>query len=778
MSASGTGPGTTAGPGVGFIVGNVLALLLVTAVASLTLWPVYQSREFVVLVAASFALGTVIAVLGARFRWPAWILLLVTVGSYLLVGVPLAVPGLAIGGLLPSAAGLIELLAASALSWKRLVTIVLPVGNYQSLLVPALILVLGSTVIGLSIALRSRWGELAVLAPIVLFLAGILLGPTNASTPIELGLGFFVLVLLWLLWFRAERRRRHIRLITAQSPRTIASAGERSLAAARGLVGAAVIIALAIVAGTTASLAVPPPGSRDVVRAHIQPPFDPRDYTSPLSEFRGYWQRADAPLLTVEGLPTNGRLRIATLDSYDGVVYSVGSDTVSSLSGSFTRLPYRLDQSTVDGEALSLLVTVRGYTGVWVPGIGALEQIEFLGDSAVARADSFFYNDTSGSAAVLTGLRRGDRYRSESVIPRTPGELASARPGSAVLPAVGVVPAGLADAIEAAVDRSDPPGVQLTDALESLRTRGYVSHGVEDEPVSRSGHGADRIAQLFRDQPMLGDGEQYAVAAALMARNLGFPARVVLGFAPDTSAAAETVNVTGADVSAWIEVQTSADGWVPIDPNPPVRDVPAKQPDDPTIVARPQSVLPPPEVDPIDQLDPSTPERNVEDPAPPLAPWLAILLGILTIAGWTLLVLLALIGPFLAIVLAKARRRKLRRSTGSPGARIDGGWREFSDTALDFGFTPPNTGTHLEVAESVGGMRPLVLATLVDRAAFAPDRPTGADADRVWDAVAELRHGLASGKGRRERLRALLSLRSLGRYAGKTRTRATRGAGS
>ena len=33
---------------------------------------------------------------------------------------------------------------------------------------------------------------------------------------------------------------------------------------------------------------------------------------------------------------------------------------------------------------------------------------------------------------------------------------------------------------------------------------------------------------------MLGDGEQYAVAAALMARRIGFPARVVVGYVAQT----------------------------------------------------------------------------------------------------------------------------------------------------------------------------------------------------------------------------------------------------
>ncbi|TFC94680.1 hypothetical protein E3O65_15360 [Cryobacterium breve] len=772
-----------------FIVGNTIGLLLATLTASASLWPVYQSREFVVLVGVTFGMGAIIAILGALFHWAAWLVGLATVGVYLIAGVPLAVPGQAVRGVLPSLSGFLDLIAATALSWKQLVTIVLPVGSYQALLVPAFILVLLSTVIGLSVALRARVGEFGTLAPAALFVAGIILGPTVAGTPIGTGLGLFVVLLFWLLWFRWMRRRSVVRLSLQQSRRTTTSSSDRHIAAARGLVSAAVIGAIAIAAGTGAALLLPVDVPRDVLRARVQQPFDPRDYPSPLSEFRGYLQagQSDAVLLEVAGLPSGGRLRLATLDSYDGIVYSVGSDRVSSASGSFTRLPDRLDQSAVDGDRTSLTVTVAGYTGVWVPGTGQLERIIFTGPTRSARSDSFYYNDNSGTAAVLTGLARGDSYQTSAVVPRAPDGLAALRPGTAVLPEPAVLPEELEQALARYVRAGDTPGVQLQAMLDGLATDGYISHGIlPDEPVSRSGHGADRISELFTDQPMLGDAEQYAVAAALMAHRLGFPARVVVGFVPqpsqasassETAPGAGSVLVVGSDVSAWVEVQ-STDGWVTIDPNPPVREIPAQAPDDPTVVSRPQTVVPPTLPDPPELRDLAPPESTSEDPPAPPNPLLAFLFAAAAVAGWTLLGLGIVLSPFLLIIAAKARRRRLRRNRAAPLDRIRGGWREFSDAAVDYGIDVPVGATRTELAAMVPGAAPRIVATAVDRAVFSPERPGNAHADELWNALTELRRSLGAGKQRSVRLRALVSLRSLGRYAGRASVRRTLQPGS
>jgi transglutaminase-like putative cysteine protease len=755
----------------GYRIGNTVALAGTTAVAVSTLWPIYESVEFLRLVAAAFAIGALIALLGALFRWASWAVLGVTVAAYLAAGVPLAIPSQAVGGALPSLEGIVELLRATALSWKQLLTVVLPVGAYQSLLVPALILVLVSTVIGLSTALRAKHSELAVLAPVALFLAGIALGPRSVASPIEHGLALFVCVLFWLLWLRWERRRTTIRVVAQQSRATLESAGDRRLAAARSLLSAAAIIALAIAAGTTAALATPPATPRDVVREHVEQPFDPRAYPSPLSAFRSYLQpeTADTALLTVEGVPAGGRIRLAALDTYDGIVYSVGSDAVASASGSFTRLPYRLDQSSVDGAKVSLGVRVEGYSDIWVPGAGKLERIEFSGESGTTRADSFFYNDNSGTGAVLGGLSSGDTYRMEAVVPRDVDDLAGLRPGTAVLPPLGVVPDKLTQALESYVRASDPPGVQLESIIENVRTNGYVSHGIgADEPASRSGHGADRLDQLFTQRPMLGDQEQYAVAAAIMARQLGFPARVVVGFVAGRPDAEGAMTVTGRDISAWIEVQTSTGDWVTIDPTPPLRPVPDRQPDEPTVVSRPQTVVPPVPEDITEQRDLTPPDSTQEEAPPAADPLLAILLDVLRVAGWTLLVVTIVSSPFLAVIVAKLRRRRRRRSGRSPEEQIRGGWQEFADTAVDFGIDAPPAATRTEFAATVGTAKSMTLASVVDRATFSPGEPTPSDAAVVWETVGQLRSSLAEGKSRWERLRALISVRSFGRYAGRT----------
>ena len=58
---------------VRFIVGNTIAVLAATGVAAAALWPVYRSGAFVLLVAVAAVLGCGIAIVGAVFRWPAWL---------------------------------------------------------------------------------------------------------------------------------------------------------------------------------------------------------------------------------------------------------------------------------------------------------------------------------------------------------------------------------------------------------------------------------------------------------------------------------------------------------------------------------------------------------------------------------------------------------------------------------------------------------------------------------------------------------------------------------
>lgn len=750
--------------------------LAAVGLAGWSFWPVYQSAAFVVLLAATLVLGGAVGVLGAVFRWPSIVVAGAVALVYLGAGVQLAVPTEATGGgVLPTGAGFVDLVQATWLSWKQLVTISVPVGSYQALLVPAFILILLTTVVTVSVALRARTPETATLPPALLLLAGIALGSGTSAVPLWLVLGLLALLLVWLIRFRLRRRSAALRALGEQSGLSVETPRERRSTALLTGVGALVMLVGASAVGIAAAVAVPPATDRQVVRTAVAQPFDPRAYPSPLSGFRSYLEspRADEPMLTVSGLPADGRLRIATLDTYDGVTYSVGSDGTTSASGSFTRVPYRLDQSRVRGTDHTVTVTVRDYRGPWVPGTGQLEQIAFHGGDASTLAGAFFYNDVTGTGALTTALRSGDSYTADSVVKPTvtAAGLEKAEPGSDAVPKPTVIPDELASVLQKYTAGVTGAGAKLAAALRGLAQDGYISHGIgPDEPASRSGHGADRITELLTDVPMLGDQEQYAVTAALMARQLGFPARVVFGFvAPADAASSATVTLTGSDVSAWIEVQT-ADGWVTVDPTPPVRPVPPKQPEQPTEISRPQTNVQPP-VDENPQQNDEPPQAQVDttDQQPP-NPLVETLLAILVVVGWTLVILAVLAAPFLAVLAAKWRRRTLRRSASTASERIVGGWREFADAAVDHGYDPPPAATRVEFAQTIGGNRAAALAKVADRAVYSPTAPTPEEADSVWKAVDDLRGQLDRRDTRWKRVLAAVSLRSLG-YRGGRRER-------
>jgi len=742
------------------------ALLWVSiALAAVALWPIYRSPALITLTAVSIIAGTVVALIALWQKWSFVTTAAATIIAFLIIGVPIAVPSQAQYSVLPSFSGLIDLVFGVALGWKQLLTISLPVGSYQALLVPALVLVLLSTVISLGIAFRTSIPELSVIPPIVVFVSATAFGPTYPDRPVTLAVALLMVVALTLVWLRWRRRRDRVNALEA----ALDTAGvarhrrEFGFAGARTVISATVILVIASGAAIGVANALPPVNDRSVLRTSIVEPFDPRDYVSPLSGYRRYWQpsTANSVLFEVSGVPLGTRVRLATLDSYDGVVYAVGSDRVTSESGSFARVPSRFDQSGVDGTPIAMTITIAAYSGVWLPTVGLFEEIGFAGERAVDLRDSFYYNKVSGTAAVTGGLENGDSYTFEGILPAQPSaeDISSLTPGTAEVPPIRVSPDELTEALDEYVQGEIEPGERLSAMLRGLASDGYVSHGVGvDEAASRSGHSADRVAELFTAPRMIGDGEQYAATASIMANELGFPARVVLGFVTSDQ------QIRGDDVSAWIEVNTAQHGWVTIDPNPPLREIPEEDPDDTAQVARPQTVVQPPEI----ESDPTNRQSNPDSEQalqPGLDPVLQALLAILRTAGWVVLALLVLAAPFLVVMTAKVRRRMLRRRAGSALERISGGWQEFEDSILDHGYSPLPSGTRTEVAAIVQSPAAHDLAVRADRAIFSGGNPESVEADAFWTNVIELENQLHTGLSRWARFRTKISLRSFGGYS-------------
>ena len=198
---------------------------------------------------------------------------------------------------------------------------------------------------------------------------------------------------------------------------------------------------------------------------------------------------------------------------------------------------------------------------------------------------------------------------------RSDESLAESPFASVRMPEQDDVPEGLSDLASEAVAEAATPIERVRSLQSMLSQDGFFSHGLEGEALSRAGHGAERISTLLGSDQMVGDDEQYAAAMALLAGQLGIPARVVMGFYPDEDQAGEAVfEANGDTLHAWVEVAFEGAGWVPFDPTPPEDQLPNDQTTKPRADPKPQVLQPPPPPqEPVD-LPPTVPDdRGSED---------------------------------------------------------------------------------------------------------------------------------------------------------------------
>jgi len=457
-------------------------------------------------------------------------------------------------------------------------------------------------------------------------------------------------------------------------------------------------------------------------------------------------------------------------------------------------VPATLDPG--EGEPIELNVSVDGWRGPWMPTAGSLASIEFGGPRAAWLADGFYYS-AGASAGVQSaggGLTAGDVYRMTGVV-SDPVALAE-------LEAPGAQDGARApDSLRTWVEEhaSGTGGAALAELVSLLRDRGYLSHALslgedETEPwteslvdydfqPSASGHSLARIDALFsrllerEADPRaaasdnyvaaIGDDEQFSVAVALMARELGFPSRVVLGarlMSPEPGLAVCEEGVCQAqDLTAWAEVQSSDGAWVPIDVTPQYAQSPSlevTQQRDPEIVTevRPDTVE---EIVPPDPLQQDALASEQADEGAGLD--LAWLWPILRATGIVLLVLALVVGPFAAVMVAKSLRRRRRRGIGTPSERIAGGWEEYVDAAIDAGRAVPRTATRTELAASLASAAGIELAGAADRAVFGGPGAGLAEAEAAeyWRVVDDERRALLRANGFWRGALATVSLRSI-----------------
>lgn len=747
------------------VVLDLVAAALLLTVAIIGFATTFDGPQYLVAAFGGLALGLALAWIGARWRWNVVNLSAATIGAYVVFGGALALPHTALFAVVPTLETLRELAVGVVTSWKQLLTTVPPVAAGDGHLVVPFILTLVGGVLTASLALRARPAAWALVPALAVLVASILLGVAQPAAPFAEGFVFAAVAVIWLALRHAWDGDRAAVRVEAAGVSDVASVRSSRR---RRLVAAGAVLAVAAGAGVGAAAFASPPTSRYILRDFVVPPFDVTQYPSPLQSFRGYVRDdADETLFTVTGLPDDGRVRLATMDAYNGIVYDVAADGAGS-SSAFT--PVRANMSPqAEGATVTLRFEIGDLTGVWLPDAGAPREFVFDGERASALTRSAYFNDATGTAVAPVGLAAGDAYTLTTVVAEAPSDAALADVPFAALkmPKQTGIPESIADLASKATADAETP-IERARALESwLHTDGFFSHGLADDVLSLSGHGASRISALFSGDEMIGDDEQYAVAMALLATQLGMPARVVMGWHLDgDDATGDAVfTATGDNLHAWVEIAFEGYGWVPFDPTPDEDNQPNDQTTKPQANPKPQVLQPPPPAQEPADLPPAIAEdREQDDEQDTAVDWLG---PVLLYGGIGLGVVVLVLAPFIVMGIVKGARRARRRGAARPADRISGGWDELVDSAIDLRAPVVAGATRAESASVVGSTfaepRVAALATRADADVYGPGDPSPADVDAFWREVDDIVGGMRDSTTLWQRVRARVSLRSLRR---------------
>ncbi|MGI8407751.1 MAG: transglutaminaseTgpA domain-containing protein [Actinomycetota bacterium] len=264
--------------------------------------------------------------------------------------------------------------------------------------------------------------------------------------------------------------------------------------------------------------------------------------------------------------------RLISLENFDGVNWSEDSTertpSVGGLIGGDFSPP------TADSKPFTQEVVIEGLEGSALPGVLSPVQIRNLEDDSSEAAEAFSYDPESRSAFLADGFEADDRFEIQSALLDVSYEdLVSAEAGD--LPDLyRRLPAPLSEDVQQLIAlwtrgaKSDFE--KLVAIQDELRNINNFEYTLEPNLPSPDSSGRDYLTSFLVDVKA-GYCQQYAAAFAAIARHLGYPARVSVGFLPgDQDSITREFTVTGKDAHAWPEVYFDRYGWVRFEATPRV----------------------------------------------------------------------------------------------------------------------------------------------------------------------------------------------------------------
>lgn len=447
-------------------------------------------------------------------------------------------------------------------------------------------------------------------------------------------------------------------------------------------------------------------------------------------------------------------LRLVALDTFDGATW-VASQPAAPLPASESLGPPDAP-SVADVRETTIDIAITGLQNEQLPVPYAAGQVQGIN----APLDPRWQWNTSARTIEAAGLSsQGIDYRvtayqvmpSRAELRTAPGYVDSAMADLLVLPR-SITPDLSRLAREVTFDAATPYAKAVDLVRWFTRDGGFSYSTTVTTP-----EGADPL-QSFLDQ-RVGYCQQFAATMALMARTLGIPSRVVIGFTGGRLEDGEHV-VYARNAHAWPELWFEGIGWVWFEPTP--RSDAAggvAQPDytEPRNDAETQGPTTAPSA--ADSADRRLPPEERAGGSPPTANstpvdnrWALVMLVVLA-----LLVCL----PSVVVILRRRRRTSSLMTTD----RVEGAWADLADSVRDLGWSWPLAATPRNAARILAAQVRLDaddlavltrLVTAVERARYAPPAPDAASptGQSLRSDIARIRRTARKATGWRRRVRA------------------------
>ncbi|MGP4042701.1 transglutaminase TgpA family protein [Streptomyces sp. 2A115] len=471
-------------------------------------------------------------------------------------------------------------------------------------------------------------------------------------------------------------------------------------------------------------------------------------------------------------------LRIVALDEFDGTAWKPAKRRIEDVPGSFPTPP-GLGGDVQRTEIQTRISAAKSYGQDWLPMPYPATQVDISGRWRYEPVGRTLVGDHGQTTRDLD-------YTVKSLIVQPTAEQLSNAPQApaALRREFTEVPDSLPPVVANTAREITAGSANNYERAVKLQDWFAAEGGFTYDTEVQVGTGSQAIARFLREKE--GFCVHFSFAMASMARTLGIPARVAVGFTPGSPKADGTMSVGLRDAHAWPELYFEGVGWTRFEPTPNRGSVPEYTRPDTPGTTLPDPAAPSSSASAAPSAEPSASEsctaeqqrleQSCTSESPQAAfgatdngrPWFLILA--LTLGG------LAVVAVPLLPMLWRMRTRLVRlgahgRTEADAAAATLAAWQEVTDTAWDFGIAPDESQTPRKAAARIvriGHLDPEAAASVhrvadaVEQVLYAPrPRPTAGLADDVR----RMTEGLRTTVNRGTRLRALFAPRSAVRVA-------------